>query len=112
MIAVLDYGIGNISSICNMLKKVGCTDVRCATKSSDLLDAGKIILPGVGAFDTGIDLLNESGMAEELIRQVIHNKKPLMGICLGMQMLGRKSEEGKKMDWVYCHLIVNGLLWI
>lgn len=94
MIALIDYGIGNLGSIKNMLKKIGCEDVKYATTPEDINLADKLILPGVGSFDMGMKLLNESGMRAELDTQVIKYKKPILGICLGMQMLGMKSEEG------------------
>lgn len=94
MIAIIDYGIGNIGSIKNMLHKIGCRDVDFTSSPESLISADKIILPGVGSFDAGIEMLNKSGMREELDYQVKKNKKPLLGICLGMQMLGEKSDEG------------------
>lgn len=94
MIAIIDYGLGNLGSIYNMLKKIGCEDVIYATTTEDVTRADKYILPGVGAFDTGMQMLNVSGMRNELDKQVLGNKKPILGICLGMQMLGRKSAEG------------------
>lgn len=95
MIAVIDYGIGNVSSIVNMLKKVGVSAV-LAQSVSEIKNAEKLILPGVGAFDAGIQKLENSGVINAIKEHAIENKKPLLGICLGMQMLGRKSEEGKE----------------
>lgn len=95
MVAIIDYGIGNLCSIYNMLKAIGCNDVIYASSPEDIKKADKYILPGVGAFDTGIKMLNESGMRKELDKQVLDNGKNILGICLGMQMLGYKSEEGK-----------------
>lgn len=95
MIAILDYGIGNIGSIANMLNKIGYKDICFAKTAQELSQADKIILPGVGAFDTGMKLLNDSGMRDELDNQVVKNGKPILGICLGMQMLGLRSEEGE-----------------
>ncbi len=96
MIAVLNYGMGNVSSIKNMLIKAGEHNVKLVDKPDGLMKADKIILPGVGSFDMGMRLLENSGMREELDRQVQENKKPILGICLGMQMLGKGSEEGKE----------------
>ena len=94
MIGVLDYGIGNIGSILNMLKKVGAKAM--AVQSATEADAcDKLILPGVGAFDMGMELLEQSGMREALDRAV-QSGKSVLGICLGMQMLGLKSEEGTR----------------
>lgn len=92
MIGVLDDGIGNIGSILNMLKKVGAQG--CAvTDAPGVRKCDKLILPGVGRFDAGMALLNQSGMREALDQKVAEGT-PLLGICLGMQMLGRRSEEG------------------
>ncbi|MEG0741285.1 MAG: imidazole glycerol phosphate synthase subunit HisH [Clostridia bacterium] len=92
MIGVLDYGIGNIGSILNMLQKVGA-QARAVRTAAEVEACDKLILPGVGAFDTGMALLERSGMRKALDRAVAQGK-PLLGICLGMQMLGRHSEEG------------------
>lgn len=94
MVGIIDYGVGNIGSVVNMLKTIGCFDVVLVSTADDLGAVDKYILPGVGAFDAGMELLNHSGMREALDIQVLRNKKPILGICLGMQMLGRKSEEG------------------
>ena len=96
MIAIIDYGLGNIGSISNMLKKIGCDDIIYATTKEQLKKADKYILPGVGAFDMGMKMLNNSGMREELDKQILCEKKPILGICLGMQMLGKHSEEGEE----------------
>lgn len=94
MIAVIDYGTGNVGSIINMLKKIGVSSV--LTNDFEIIrEADKLILPGVGAFDFGMQKLQDTGLAQEIRRQALENNKPLLGICLGMQMLGRKSEEGQ-----------------
>lgn len=92
MIAVVDYGIGNVSSIVNMLKKLG-VEATLAKTPEEVKIASKIILPGVGSFDTGMKKLKNSGLMDSILTHAIENK-PLLGICLGMQMLGRGSEEG------------------
>ena len=92
MIGVLDYGVGNIGSIRNMLKKVGAESTAVQNAAS-LQACDKLVLPGVGAFDYGMSMLNGSGMREALDAAVAQGV-PLLGICLGMQMLGRSSEEG------------------
>lgn len=92
MIGVLDYGIGNIGSILNMLKKAGAEAVAVTTGES-LSACGRLILPGVGAFDQGMALLEKSGMRAAL-DEAVASGKPVLGICLGMQMLGLRSEEG------------------
>lgn len=94
MIAIIDYGIGNVGSIQNMLLKAGAHKVVLAHTPEEIAEADKLILPGVGSFDMGMQLLNESGMRQELDRQVLEKKKIILGICLGMQMMGNQSEEG------------------
>lgn len=93
MIAVIDYGMGNVGSIINMLKKIG---VECLiTNDFEAIDtADKLILPGVGSFDNGIYNLNERGLTNKIKENVLEKKKPLLGICLGMQLLGKSSDEG------------------
>ncbi len=93
MLAIIDYGMGNLGSIQNMLKKVGAR----ATITSDpaIIDAAaKIILPGVGHFAAGMKNLKERGLIEALRRNVLETKKPTLGICLGAQLLTEFSEEG------------------
>lgn len=95
MIAVIDYGIGNVGSIVNMLKKIGTPSI-LTNNIEEIEKADKLILPGVGAFDFGMQRLNESGLADAVKKHAIEGKKPLLGICLGMQLLGRRSEEGRE----------------
>lgn len=95
MIAVIDYGIGNVGSIINMFYKIGVPSI-LTNDIEQIEKADKLILPGVGAFDNGMQRLNESGLADAIKKHALKNQKPLLGICLGMQMLGRKSEEGKE----------------
>jgi glutamine amidotransferase len=93
MIIVIDYEMGNIGSIINMIKKAGGE----AVLSSDIArieTAEKLILPGVGSFDTGMQNLSKLGLIDVLRRRVIRDKAPILGICLGMQLLTEKSEEG------------------
>jgi glutamine amidotransferase len=93
MIAILDYGVGNLGSIQNMLKKIGKPSI--VTGDADVVAAAdKLILPGVGSFDTGMKQLNESGLREVLTRRALHDRVPVLGICLGAQMMTRGSEEG------------------
>ncbi len=95
MIAVIDYGIGNVCSIVNMLKKLGVT-ASLVSDIEGIYKAEKIILPGVGSFDSGMQKLRASGLIEVIKKHAIDLEKPLLGICLGMQMLGRRSDEGKE----------------
>lgn len=93
MVAIVDYGLGNLGSIKNMLKVIGERSV--VTSSFDEIHkADRIILPGVGAFDAGMGKLNDTGLSD-ILKSESKNGKPILGICLGMQLLGRKSEEGK-----------------
>lgn len=92
MIAIINYGLGNLGSIANMLKVIGEKSV--ITDNAEIIHkADKIILPGVGAFDAGMSKLNETGLTD-VIKKEAEAGKPILGICLGMQLLGRKSEEG------------------
>lgn len=95
MIAVIDYGIGNVSSIINMFHKIGVPSI-LTNEIEQIEKADKLILPGVGAFDVGMQRLKKSGLIDTIRKHALVERKPLMGICLGMQMLGRKSEEGKE----------------
>ena len=95
MIAVIDYGIGNVGSIINMLYKIGVPSM-LTYDIEQIEKADKLILPGVGAFDVGMQRLEERGLAAAIKKHAIEDQKPLLGICLGMQLLGRKSEEGKE----------------
>jgi len=101
MIVIIDYGLGNLGSIKNMLKKIGSE----GTISSEILDiekADKLILPGVGRFDQGMKNLQGSGLIDALHGKVVKRKTPILGICLGMQLFARKSEEGelKGLGWI------------
>lgn len=92
MIAILNYGLGNLGSISNMLKVIG-EKSKITDEKSIIELADGIILPGVGAFDAGMNMLNESGLTDA-IQAAAAAGKPILGICLGMQLLGRSSEEG------------------
>lgn len=92
MIAILDYGLGNLGSIANMLKVIGETS-KITNKAEEIRTADGIILPGVGAFDAGMQKLIDSGLTE-IIKECAEKGTPTLGICLGMQLLGRRSEEG------------------
>ena len=97
MVAIVDYGLGNLGSIANMLKVIGEKSVITADKDK-IAQADRIILPGVGAFDAGMSKLTETGLVDFIKEQALKEKKPILGICLGMQLLGRKSEEGVWKD--------------
>lgn len=101
MIHVVDYGLGNVQAFLTMLKRLGFDAIR-ARAASDLIGASKIILPGVGAFDHAIGLLDQSGMRPVLETLVLKDKVPVLGICVGMQIMGTSSEEGRLagLGWV------------
>lgn len=93
MIRIIDYGLGNVQAFLTMFKIIG-VNARLAQTSNDLNDASKIILPGVGAFDQAMQLLNQSGMRESLEKLVLIEKVPVLGVCVGMQILASSSDEG------------------
>jgi glutamine amidotransferase len=100
-IVIIDYGLGNLAAIKNMLKKLGHDSIITSDKKQ-LSEARKFILPGVGAFAKGMENINSSGLVEILHKKVIEEKTPLLGICLGMQLMTSHSEEGN----------IYGLNWI
>ncbi len=91
-VSILDYGLGNLGSIRNMFQKIGAEAVAVATPEG-LLGASKILLPGVGSFDAGMRALETRGLAGPLLDRA-RAGVPILGICLGMQLLTRGSEEG------------------
>ena len=93
MIAIINYGLGNLGSILNMLKKIGAPAI-ISSDTEEILRADKLILPGVGAFDNGMKNLNALGLIPVVEEKVLHNKTPILGICLGMQLMTKNSEEG------------------
>ncbi len=93
MITIVDYGLGNVSAIANIYKRLNIP-VTMARSVGDLDDARKVILPGVGAFDWAMSMLNASGMREALTERVKANECDVVGICVGMQMLADRSDEG------------------
>ncbi|MGZ4038183.1 MAG: imidazole glycerol phosphate synthase subunit HisH [Bacteroidia bacterium] len=101
MITIIDYGLGNLVSVKNMLKKLGVPAVITDNKE-EIAAAEKLILPGVGAFDNGMKLIRQKGLLEVLNRKVIADKIPVLGICLGMQLLTKSSEEGSEegLGWI------------
>lgn len=101
MIGVVDYGVGNVKAFLNVYERLNISSKRIKT-NDDFDDITKIILPGVGAFDHAMIQLNESGLRIGLEKAVTHKKIPILGICVGMQMLANSSEEGS----------VPGLGWI
>lgn len=101
MIHIVDYGLGNVQAFATMYKRLGIEATR-SRSASDLAGATKIILPGVGAFDKAMELLDGSGMRPVLEECVLGRKVPVLGICVGMQILASGSDEGSApgLGWV------------
>lgn len=101
MIGIVNYGSGNIQAIKNIYNSLNI-QTKIITDPSELKEADKLILPGVGAFDETMKQLIDSGLKEELDNLVLNHRVPILGICVGMQIMADSSEEG----------ILNGLGWI
>jgi glutamine amidotransferase len=101
MIAIVDYGLGNVKAFANVYKNLNIPAM-IVREADDLEKAGKVILPGVGSFDHAMQRLEQSGMRKSLDEIVLHRHVPVLGICVGMQVLARSSEEGS----------IPGLGWI
>jgi glutamine amidotransferase len=101
MITIIDYGLGNIKAFANVYKTLE-VPIKIARHADDLKRANKVIMPGVGAFDYAIQRLEKSGMRQILEEIVLYRKVPVLGVCVGMQMLARSSEEGKQpgLGWI------------
>lgn len=101
MIAVLDYGSGNVKAFLNAFERMR-VPARSAGKAEELDGADRVILPGVGAFDTALRQLNDSGMRSMVEEMVMGRGVPLLGICVGMQMLANGSDEGDSpgLGWI------------
>lgn len=101
MITIVDYGLGNLGSVVNMLRRI---EIECDVSDDPerILRATRILLPGVGAFDAAMERINSSGLRQALDYKALTQRVPILGICLGMQILTRGSEEGT----------IPGLGWI
>lgn len=106
MIGIVDYGMGNIKAFSNIYKELDIPH-RIITKKENFKDIEKIILPGVGAFDHAMMRLNESDLLETLNDLVLNKKKPVLGICVGMQMMAKSSEEGVNVGLGWIEATVN-----
>jgi imidazole glycerol-phosphate synthase subunit HisH len=101
MITIVNYGMGNLGSVLNMFKRIGVEAI-ISNSIRDIEKAEKLLLPGVGAFDAAMELINKSGLLPVLNHKATEEKIPVLGICLGMQLLTNGSTEG----------VLNGLQWI
>ena len=101
MISIVNYSMGNLGSVLNMFKKIG-VPAEIVGSPEKLAQASKILLPGVGSFDKAMSRIHETGFKEVLDQKALVEKVPVLGICLGMQLLTRGSEEG----------VLPGLGWI
>ena len=122
MVSILNYGFGNIGSIVNILKKINIKS-NVITTSNEILDASNIILPGIGKFDHAINQLNTLNLRNSLNESALIKKTPILGICLGMQLMTNYSEEGihagfgwidastKKIDTINNNLKVPHMGW-
>lgn len=101
MISLVNYGLGNIQAFANIYKRLNL-EVCVANTADDLVKAEKVILPGVGAFDWAMARLNESGMRDCLDDLVLRQNRPVLGICVGMQMMAQRSDEGELagLGWI------------
>jgi glutamine amidotransferase len=101
MITIIDYGLGNVLAFVNVYSRLNIP-VAVAKSASDLANASKLILPGVGSFDHAMQQLDQSGMRQAVEELVLNNAMPILGICVGMQMLARCSDEGQLpgLGWI------------
>jgi imidazole glycerol-phosphate synthase subunit HisH len=101
MVTIIDYGVGNLASIANMARKAG-TDPVISGDPEVIGKADRLILPGVGAFDRGMANLEERGLIPVLNQRALERKVPILGLCLGMQLFARGSEEGRRpgLGWL------------
>jgi glutamine amidotransferase len=102
-IVIIDYGVGNTQSVSNAIKYLGYKKLKISCDFNDIENADALVLPGVGAFEEAIENLKKRNLIEILNNQVIEMKKPILGICVGMQLLATFSEENgmhKGLNWI------------
>jgi glutamine amidotransferase len=101
MVAIINYGLGNLASIQNMFKKIGIKSI-ITNDPNEIKAADRLLLPGVGHFAKGMENLNKSGLIPVIEDCIFQNKKPILGICLGMQLMTNRSEEGdcEGLGWI------------
>lgn len=106
MIALVDYGLGNLQAFDFIYRRLGI-DAFPARTPADIRAASRIILPGVGAFDWAMMRLQKSGLRDALDEEVLQANKPVLGVCVGMQMMARSSEEGKLpgLGWIDAEVV-------
>ena len=109
MITIVDYGLGNIQAFLNVYKRLNL-EARTARNADELAGATKVIVPGVGAFDHAMERLEQSGMRGTLDDLVLRQRMPVLGVCVGMQMLARGSDEGRLpgLGWIDGHVKAFG----
>lgn len=101
MITIVDYGMGNLGSILNMFKRIG-VESEITKDKEKIASATKVLLPGVGSFDAAMERIDHGGFREILNKKALNDRIPILGICLGMQLLTESSEEGKLpgLGWI------------
>jgi glutamine amidotransferase len=101
MISIVDYGLGNVQAFLNVYKRLNI-EASPAANAGELASATKVVLPGVGAFDHAMERLERSGMRETLDDLVLNKQVPVLGVCVGMQILADGSDEGKRegLNWI------------
>jgi glutamine amidotransferase len=101
VITIVDYGLGNLGSVANMLKRVGARS-RVTSDAREIAEASALVLPGVGHFDEGMRNLRSRALVDVLTDRVVRDGTPVLGICLGMQLMARGSEEGTDpgLGWI------------
>jgi len=124
MIGIVDYGLGNLQAFANIYKRLNLPFSLVSTPEA-LEQADHLILPGVGSFDWAMQRLNDSGLRQTLDKQVLEKEIPVLGVCVGMQMMARSSEEGSEsgLGWIdgevkrfefnsdYSHLMLPHMGW-
>ncbi|MGE8358265.1 MAG: imidazole glycerol phosphate synthase subunit HisH, partial [Microvirgula sp.] len=101
MITVVDYGVGNIGALLNMFDYLGL-DAQASGDRTTIARAQRLVLPGIGAFDRAMTTLREQRLIEPLNEAVLERRAPVLGVCLGMQLLARRSDEGSEtgLGWI------------
>jgi glutamine amidotransferase len=111
MITIIDYGMGNLGSVVNMIKRIGYNS-EITSDISKILSADKIILPGVGHFDKAMQNIVSLGLSDVIKKKALEDKTPILGICLGMQIMCKSSEEGEADGLGLINAVVKKFLFI